>query len=1014
MLALFVKRPVLAAALSVFILFTGVIAYLLLPVRDYPVMPASRVTVTTTLPGASPQVMEGFVSTPLEEALTGLDGVDYISSSNSEGQSVITLKFPIGYDIDAVLPQVSNRVNSVVWKLPKQINGPTVKKINPNSGPTGAIMYISYFSDALNMKQLSDYMLRVVQTQLESVKGVATVEMWGDRMYSMRIWLNPRLMAAHHVSASEVVQALRANNLRSTAGQLKGRQLLFNVSTSSTLSTPKEFNQIVVKSDKGRHVRIADIGVAKLGAVSRELVGTFEGRQAMNIGIVPQANANSIEVAKRVKTTLKKLQLPPKTTYRILLDKTQFSIESIKEVHRTLIEACICVFIVIFLFLGSMRLLAIPIVTIPLSLLGGCGLMLLFGYSLNSLTFLAAVLAIGLVVDDAIVVIENVHRHIQMGQSRLAAAINGVTEIRNPVISMTLTVAIVLLPIGFVSGFSGALFKEFAFCMAMVVIISGILALFVSPAMCGKVLEDHEPKLSIMIDKVMERFKSAYKAVLHHFIRMKWLVLVLFIAVIAAGLHLSSKLPSELIPPENEGVVIAMGIAPTGMNQDYTMKYGQVFNKIFAKTPGMLTYGVFYGFPSLPTQVIGFVVVDPFNKEGLSIDQIIKQTNNEVKRIPGLLSFAVKMPTLPGAQTMQSISFVLKTTRPYAELSQAMNRLLDATKSSDSVTNAQSNLKMNQVQVDVTVNRNKADAVGVTTQQISDTLAVMLGKPYINRFGLGGRSYEVIPQVFHRFRMNPDELYNIYIPTNNGKLIPLSDVVNISESMTPNTLNQFQLMRSATLTASVAPGYTLGQSLKYLKDYVHTHLGGDYHVDYSSQSRQFIQSEGVLQKVFVIALFLIYLLLTINFASFRDPLIVMLSVPLSLVGAVYAMFLSGATFNIYTKIGLIMLVGLISKHGILIVNFANMLQEEKGLSLVEAAVEAAAIRLRPILMTTAAMIAGAVPLVLASGAGHVAREQIGWVIIGGMALGTCLTLFVVPTAYSLFAKRVNATPAQGT
>jgi multidrug efflux pump len=1014
MLALFVKRPVLAAALSVFILFTGVIAYLLLPVRDYPVMPASRVTVTTTLPGASPQVMEGFVSTPLEEALTGLDGVDYISSSNSEGQSVITLKFPIGYDIDAVLPQVSNRVNSVVWKLPKQINGPTVKKINPNSGPTGAIMYISYFSDALNMKQLSDYMLRVVQTQLESVKGVATVEMWGDRMYSMRIWLNPRLMAAHHVSASEVVQALRANNLRSTAGQLKGRQLLFNVSTSSTLSTPKEFNQIVVKSDKGRHVRIADIGVAKLGAVSRELVGTFEGRQAMNIGIVPQANANSIEVAKRVKTTLKKLQLPPKTTYRILLDKTQFSIESIKEVHRTLIEACICVFIVIFLFLGSMRLLAIPIVTIPLSLLGGCGLMLLFGYSLNSLTFLAAVLAIGLVVDDAIVVIENVHRHIQMGQSRLAAAINGVTEIRNPVISMTLTVAIVLLPIGFVSGFSGALFKEFAFCMAMVVIISGILALFVSPAMCGKVLEDHEPKLSIMIDKVMERFKSAYKAVLHHFIRMKWLVLVLFIAVIAAGLHLSSKLPSELIPPENEGVVIAMGIAPTGMNQDYTMKYGQVFNKIFAKTPGMLTYGVFYGFPSLPTQVIGFVVVDPFNKEGLSIDQIIKQTNNEVKRIPGLLSFAVKMPTLPGAQTMQSISFVLKTTRPYAELSQAMNRLLDATKSSDSVTNAQSNLKMNQVQVDVTVNRNKADAVGVTTQQISDTLAVMLGKPYINRFGLGGRSYEVIPQVFHRFRMNPDELYNIYIPTNNGKLIPLSDVVNISESMTPNTLNQFQLMRSATLTASVAPGYTLGQSLKYLKDYVHTHLGGDYHVDYSSQSRQFIQSEGVLQKVFVIALFLIYLLLTINFASFRDPLIVMLSVPLSLVGAVYAMYLSGATFNIYTKIGLIMLVGLISKHGILIVNFANMLQEEKGLSLVEAAVEAAAIRLRPILMTTAAMIAGAVPLVLASGAGHVAREQIGWVIIGGMALGTCLTLFVVPTAYSLFAKRVNATPAQGT
>lgn len=1007
-LALFVKKPVLAAVISIFIFIIGVIGYLYLPIRDYPVLPASRITITTNYPGAGPQVMEGFISTPIEQALAGLDGVDYISSNNIEGQSTITIKFPLGYDINSILPQVTDRVNSVLWKLPKKINGPTVTKVNPNEGPTGAIMYISFYSKKLSMEQVTSYLNRVVQTEMEGVKGVAQASIFGVRTYAMRVWMNPKLMAAHDISATDIQQALLNNNIRSAAGQLKGQYLLFNVSASSDLSTPKQFSQIVIKSVNGHFVRLGDVATVLYGAENTRIVGSQAGNPAIVVAVVPQAKANSIAVANGIHHLLAKLkqQMPPGLHFEILLDKSKFSKASIKEVQTTVIEACIFVFVVIFLFLGSFRLLAVPIITIPLSLLGGCALMLAFGYSLNGLTFLAAVLAIGLVVDDAIVVIENVHRHIQMGQSKMQAALSGVQEIRNPVISMTLTVAIVLLPIGFVPGFSGALFKEFAFSMAMVVIMSGVLALFVSPAMCAKILSDHEPKLSKMIDAVMEKLKRGYKITLRHLISIKWFVGLIFIAVILAGVHLAQLLPSQLIPAENEGVIVAMGFAPSGMNMDYTIKYGQLFNKIYQHYPYMHTYGVFYGFPSLPTTTNSFVVLKSLDKLPVTEDQILTDISNKLKHIAGLLAFAIKMPTLPGAMTLQNVNFVLKTTKPYTDLNTAMDKLLVAAQKSNVITNAQVNLKMNQVQVNVDINRSKASALGVPVSEITNTLSMMLGQPIINRFGLQGRSYEVIPQVFRHFRMNPDDIKYMYVRTVEGNMLPLTDVVDISESMTPNTLNQFQLMRSATLTASVAPHHTLGQALAYLNDYVKTNIGAAYHVDYSGRSRQYIQTEGRLLQAFIFAIALIYLLLTINFTSFRDPLIVMLSVPLSLVGAVYAMYLSGATFNIYTKIGLIMLVGLISKHGILIVNFANMLQETIGLNRMEAAIEAAAIRLRPILMTTFAMIAGAVPLVLASGAGHIAREQIGWVVIGGMALGTCLTLFVVPTAYSLMAKKM--------
>ena len=1008
MLETFVRKPILATTLAITLVIFGFVAYKLMPVRLFPLVPASFVTVTTTYPGANPQTMEGFVSTPIEQALGGLSGVDYISAANTPGQSVVTLKFFLKSGaLEKALPQITNRVQSVLWKLPKGINSPVITKVDPNGGPGQAIMYIGFGSKVLTREQVTDYLTRTVKPQIEALPGVAAAQIFGGQPYAMRIWIDPRKLAAHNLTASDVANALRSQNLQATAGKIKGKYTEFNVSTNTDLRSAAAFNELVIKG--GVHpVRIQDIGHAALGAATNNVSAILMGPPSEVIGVEIQDNANAIQVSNEVHHLMKSLHadLPSGVWMKLLADMTDFNRASIKEVHHTMLEACIFVFIVIFIFLGSARSVVIPVITIPISLLGGCALMWAFGFSNNTLTLLAWVLAIGLVVDDAIVVLENIHRHMEEGMKRIDAAIASLAEIKSAIVVMTLAVAVVFLPIGFIPGISGALFKEFAYTLSMVVLISGVLALLLTPMMCTVILPKlaQVSRITHFIDRYFEHFRQGYKRVLTEILHMRWLIGMIFIALLAGGYLLLNKTPSELIPTEDTGVIIGIGLGPPGVNIDYLRKYGKQFQYIYEHTPEMQTYGIFSGWPDGADQITSFLALKPHQPGMRNENQVLGSVLEQMNRVSGLLAFAIKRPILPGAALEAPVEFVVKTNEPYAKLNEAMQALDAAAAKYPGIIAPTVNMQMSQQQVNINVNRQKAAVLGIQSQQIADTLAMFFAKPIIQWFDYQGRSYQVIPQVYRQFRYNPHDINAMYLRSASGELVPMSSITSVNTSMSPNTLNQFAQMHSATLSGQVAPGYTIGQVLGFLKQFVTTHLNQHYQYDFSGQSRQFIQSEGVLVTAFLFAVVLIYLLLAAFFNSFIAPVVVMVSVPLAVVGALYTMYLADVTLNIYTKIGLIMLVGLISKHGILIVHFAHR-EMEKGLEPMAAVIEAASIRLRPILMTTFAMIASAIPLVLAGGAGATARQDIGWVVVGGMALGTVLTLFVVPTAYSVLMRK---------
>lgn len=1005
----FVHKPVWAGTLALLILILGIIGYKKLPVRLFPLVASSEVTITTTFPGASPQTMAGFVTIPIQKALAGLDGVNYIRAVNTEGTSTIYIHFFLKKGmIDTVLPQISNRVSSVMWKLPKEINSPIITKVNPNAGTNGAIMFYAFSSSTMPRNRVTDFINRDVISEIESIKGVASATIYGKRVYAMRVWLDPKKMAAFGVTASDVVNALRTESLQSTSGQIKGQYLTFNISTTTNLNTPQEFNNIIIRAKDNQTVRISDIGQAELGATENKVVGHVFGKPAITIAIIPQDNANSIQTADRVRVFFNKLKnrTPPGLKIQVLADMTQFNRKSISEVRQTIIESALFVFVVILLFLGSLRAVMIPVITMPLSLLGGTALMWIFGYSSNTLTMLAWVLAIGLVVDDAIVVLENIHRHMEEGRTRLEAAIDSIGEIKSAIVVMTLVVAVVFIPIGFIPGISGALFAEFSNTLAMVVIISGILALCITPVMCRYIMPSTNKvsRFTHWIDHLFSKIRNSYKHVLTEVLHIRWFIGIVFVGLIYALIHLFNATPSELIPPENNGVIIGIGFPQPGANIDYLQRWGKQFNTIYKKMPDKLNYGVFEGFPPGANQITSFVVLDTNKASSKMQDKLLRETQQKMGQVKGLFGIAVRRPILPGQTANTPVGFVLKTSGNYLALNAAMNTLLKHADKYPGLIAPYANMKMQSIQINVNLNRDKMQSMGISAAQVADTLATYFGKPVINRFNYGGRSYEVIPQVYRKNRYNPEDIKLAYVRSQTGQLVPLSSIATITESMTPNTLNQFQHMNSAMLSASLAPGYTLSQALQYLEHIVNTDLPKNVSFDYAGVSRQFVQSQGVLATAFAFAIVLIYLLLSTFFNSFREPFIVMLSVPLAITGALFIMFLTGVTLNIYTKIGLIMLVGLVSKHGILIVHFANQQQKEHGFAPTKAVIEAASIRLRPILMTTAAMIAGAIPLVLADGAGAEARQNIGFVIVGGMALGTLLTLFIVPAAYTLMAK----------
>lgn len=1004
---IFIRRPVFATVLSLIILLVGARSYFSMNMRLFPKVDASAITITTTYAGADNELMEGFVTTPIENALGGVDGIDYIVSSSAPGVSNITIYFLLGHDLNAAMADVNAKVTAARKVLPKEVDDPVIAKVDPNATPT---IYMSFNSNVLPTEQVSDYLIRVIQPQLQTLPGVGTAQVWGVG-YGMRVWLNPLQMTAHGVTATDIYQALNTQGVQTPSGQLKSSWQEFNVKTYSETNTAEEFNKIVIKDVNGHLIRIQDVGAAELGPETTDVNVNVNGKSAVIVAITPAPNANPLDITDEVNKVFPGMlkSLPPGIHGEIMWDSSKFIDESIKEVKKTIIEATLCVILVVFLFIGSWRTLLIPSVTIPLSLVGVCGVMLAMGYSLNTITFLAMVLAIGMVVDDAIVVSENIYRHMA-DKTPKEAAILGAREIQFAVIAMTFTLAAVYAPIGFLTGLLGSLFKEFAFTLSAAVVISGFIALTLSPMMCSKVMK---PGIAVgsfahKIEALSERMSHGYRGILEKVIKHRKKVMLIIPAILILTYILHFFIASELAPIEDGGSIMVPVIAPTSANIDYTTKYTKLLEPIYKNVPEMQSYLVVNGGGSQtanPSTAFSVMILTPWSERKRSADKIIQEVFPKIWSIPGILAFPINPPNLPGiGGKSMPIDIAIQSTGDYKELNDIALKIARAAHANPKLINIDTSPKLDQPQLDINIDRNKAGDLGISTRDIGTTINLALGQPTVSHFSIFGHSYDVIPQLYPEYSNKPDTLNNLYLRTSGGDMVPLSNTVNIKETIQAQSINHFQQLRSVEVTASMVPGYSIGDALDYMQTLIKKNVPPGFQVNYAGFTRMFYQTSGQMMYTFIFAVIFIFLVLAAQFESFRDPLIVLFTIPLSTCGAFLAMILTGCTMNIYSEIGLITLVGLISKHGILMVEFANQLQLA-GKSLEEAIIEAATIRLRPILMTTSAMVLGAVPLAFARGAGALSRQQIGWVIIGGMIIGTCFTLFVVPAMYTYIASK---------
>jgi multidrug efflux pump len=1003
---IFIKRPIFATAISLMILVVGIVSLTKLDIRLFPKIDTPVINVQITYPGANPGLMEGFVTTPVENAIASVEGIDYIASQSSQSTSSINVNMKPGYDLDIALINVSNKVSSVRWELPKEIEDPVVSKAASGGSAT---LYLTFKSNSMSAEAVTDYLIRVVQPQLQMQPGVNSADILGERKYAMRVWLDPKLMAAHNVTARDISQAIYANNVQSAAGQLKGKMQQYDVYANTDLTTQKEFNDIVIRNDNGRIIRIKDIGKTKLGAQNTDVSIFIKHNQATFMAIVSKSNANPLDVVKAIKKVLPDIKehLPKDLHMSIMYDVTKFISASLKEVQHTIIMAVIFVFIVIFLTIGSLRSILIPVVTIPLSIIGTGSLMLLLGYSINTLTLLAFVLAIGLVVDDSIVVLENIHRHLEEGLPPFKAAIVGAREIAFAVIAMTLTLAAVYAPIGFMTGLTGKLFSEFAFTLAGAILFSGFIALTLSPMMCSKFYsanENLQTGFAGFVNRTFSSLTTGYRAALQTTLKLKFLVIIVALLIYASCFFFYTHIHKELAPQEDQGVIIGIVQGPAAANLKYIEQHTKQIMKIYDSVPEMETYGIVNGYPLGLNSSISFLILTPWNQRHRTAMEIQQNLFPRFWSIPGIIAFPTSPPILPGTSSLSPVDFVLKTTADYVTLEKYTEKFQQAIEKWGGLTSLNVDLHIDKPQADTEVMRNKAADLNVNMNEIAANLNVFLGKPITTRFNLQGRSYEVLPQLYDQYRTIPDKLNNLYVRTSKNQLIPLANVVKVDERTVPRTLNHFQELRSATISANLAPGVTQGQAYDYLQQLAKKILPKNIQIDTSGQLRQYVTASGKMAGTFIFAIIFIYLILAAQFESFRDPFIVMLSVPLSIAGALLVLMVFGATINIYTQIGLVTLIGLITKNGILIVEFANQ-QQEKGKEFLEAILDGASYRLRPILMTTCAMILGATPLIFASGAGAVSRHQLGLVIVGGMSFGTFLTLFVIPTAYYLLASK---------
>lgn len=1007
----FIRRPVLACVISFFILFLGLRAIADLPLRQFPKMENTVITVTTAYPGASADLMQGFITAPLQKAIAGADGIDYLTAQSNEGISTIKAYIKLNYDPGAAMTDIMAKAAEVRNDLPRESNQPVISK---ETGSSMALMYLGFNSAQMSTQQITDYLSRVVQPKLQTVGGVASADILGGQTYAMRIWLNTEKMAAYNISTNEVISRLQAQNFQAAAGQIKGKDVLFNITASTNLESADQFKNIIVKSQGPTLVRLKDIAGVDLGAVSYDSSVVFNGKNAVFIGIQSTPTANPLTVIDHVKAMLPELQInyPPSFEGKVVYDSTEYIRGSIHEVIRSITESTIIVILVVFLFLGTFRSVAIPVVTIPLSLIGVCSLMYAMGYSLNLLTLLAMVLAIGLVVDDAIVVVENIYRHVEEGTPPFQAAIKGAREIAGPIIAMTTTLAAVYAPIGFMKGMTGALFKEFAFTLAFSVIISGIIALTLSPMMCSKLLNSSFSQLSLVnaIDRLFESFKIKYQQRLRRVLEFRSVTFVFAMIMLAGCVLLAATTTTELAPEEDQSVLFLSANAPQTANIDYLTHYTQQLDQVFRTLPETEDYFILNGMGGQNNAIAG-AILKPWNLRKKSQSQVLTDLQEKIGGIAGLNIVAFPLPSIPGSSDGLPIQFVLTSTADYNVLQQAVEKLQNAAMQSGLFLFVDSDLKFEKPQLQVEIDKDKAGMMGVSMQDIGSSLATLMGGNYVNRFSREGQSYLVIPQVPREFRLNPEKIKDIYVPSQGNSLIPLSSIVSLSFKVQPNSLNQFQQLNSTTLQGLMVPGKSIPQGLDFLREQAAKILPLGVSYDYAGQSRQVVQEGDEMLYTFFFALLIIYLVLSAQFESFRDPLIILISVPMSIAGALVPLNIGFASLNIYTGIGLVTLIGLISKHGILMVEFANKLQQDEGLSVHEAIIKSAALRLRPILMTTGAMVLGVAPLIAATGAGAKSRFDIGIVIATGMLIGTCFTLFVVPSIYTFLAKTYNRVSA---
>ncbi|NPC54401.1 efflux RND transporter permease subunit [Caenimonas soli] len=1016
-----IRRPVFATVLSLLVVLIGLVSYNRLSVREYPKIDEPVVTVSVRYPGASAEVIETQVTKPLEDSIAGIDAVDVITSISRAEQSQISVKFRLEKDADAAAAEVRDRTSRVRNRLPQSIDEPVIAKVEADAFP---VIWLAFTSDTLSPLQINDLVNRIVKSRLQTVTGVADVRIYGERKYAMRVWLDPDKLAGYRLTTQDVEDAIRRSNLELPAGRIESQQREFSVTSQTDLVKPAQFGEIVIKSVNGFPVKVRDVARVQEAAADERSRVRLNGRTAISAGVIRQATANPLELSAGVREMLPKLKadLPADVTIDIANDNSLFIDRSVKSVYRTITEAILLVALVIFVFLRTVRASIIPIVTIPVSLIGAFAMMALAGFTINTLTLLALVLAIGLVVDDAIVMLENIYRHIEEGLDPFSAAIKGAREIGFAVITMTLTLVAVYAPLAFTPGRTGRLFVEFALALAGAVVVSGFVALTLTPMMCSKLLK-HNPRPT-WFDSHMERWLTAlsdrYARALRWVLLTRWQPrpgsgrfvgkllqarwLVIGVMVIS-GLAIAAVWPTmrkELSPLEDRGTILASVNAPDGSTLDYTDRYAQALEKLGQPYKEFDRIFANVGNPTVSQASVVYRTIDWEDRKRTTLD-LARELGPKTNSLPGVNAFIITPPSLGQGFRELPLNFVIQTSDSYENLSRVAGQMLDEMAKNPGIVSPQVDLRLNKPELRIEVDREKAADMGVSVEVVAKALETMLGGRNVTRYKRDAEQYDVIVQTEPRGRTTPEDIDSINVRGRGDTMIPLSALVKVRENVSPRELNHFGQRRSVSITGSLAPDYSLGQALDFMNETATKVLKPGYTTELNGTSREFRSSQGALAIVFVLALLFIFLVLAAQFESFVDPLVIMLSVPLSMIGALLALKWSGGSLNVYSQIGLITLVGLITKHGILIVEFTNKLREQ-GLEIVDAVVKAASQRLRPILMTTGAMVLGAMPLAMATGAGAESRVQIGWVIVGGMSLGTLLTIFVVPTMYMLFAR----------